>query len=290
MRPGASGEPTGERTAAWPTRWVELLVLQGTEFTELDEVGVATIGTRTAAAITRGRHLKRYLYLDANEDALVVAEGPSGRLIAVMDGHSGADAALAVARTVEAAAHGLVCTNEVPTALLEELTRQAIAAVAEALDIQDELRAASATTLVLVLAQPDGLLWHLAYGDSDAALVRAGQLRPLGERSDFLRTNSEPVEPVPLPCRDGDWLIDNTANRAGGDAEDADAILDVEATTFDDNSVAGFDDGMGGTAGGNGGAIRNGGGARQRHRRLRGHQYGHRGWRVVDQRSGGRSP
>lgn len=68
-------------------------VLWGTDHTELGEVVTSSTGG-AAVALSRGGFAKSYAYVDDNEDAVAVVEGPRATLLVATDGHNGATASM----------------------------------------------------------------------------------------------------------------------------------------------------------------------------------------------------
>jgi serine/threonine protein phosphatase PrpC len=68
-------------------------VLWGVDHVELGEIVTSSTGG-AAVALSRGAFAKTYAYVDANEDAVAVVQGPRATLLVAADGHNGSTAAM----------------------------------------------------------------------------------------------------------------------------------------------------------------------------------------------------
>jgi len=168
------------------------MLLAGPAWVELGAIGVAAHDDRLAIALSRGLHPKGYPHVDANEDAVVGAAGDGGRMVAVLDGHRGYDAAGAAAQVVVAAAPALVGAAAVGPADLRDVLAAARDAVAAAVAGQQGERAASRTALTLAVAR-EGRLLHATWGDTSLAVLRARRPAVVSRDAAFLG----PTTPLP---------------------------------------------------------------------------------------------
>jgi hypothetical protein len=76
----------------------ELLMLRGADHPDLGEREVLALDAEHAIGISAGRLPKSYWHLDPNEDAALLSVSPTWALLAVADGHHGADASHAATR------------------------------------------------------------------------------------------------------------------------------------------------------------------------------------------------
>lgn len=171
---------------------IRLVSLWGDELEELDEVASAALDGGGAIALSRGRFPKSYPHLDANEDAVLAAVGTGARLVAVVDGHSGFDAARAALRTVADAAEGLLAEPAGGAVdALEDVCRWALHAVTDAVGSASRERADSRTALTLALVN-GGRLHVATYGDTACLRLRAGKAKPVGGPHEFLGPGAPP--------------------------------------------------------------------------------------------------
>src|SRR5690606_2081920 len=77
---------------------------------------------------------KGYASVDPNEDAVLGAAGPAGRVLAVADGHNGVEASHAALRALAAHAEGLVTGPGHGGEVVARLFEEAISATTAALD------------------------------------------------------------------------------------------------------------------------------------------------------------
>lgn len=183
-----------------------VVALCGEDFPRLDEIGVSAVTPSLALALSRGRHRKGYPHIDPNEDAVVGAAGPGGRLLAALDGHSGIEAAKAAMTAVVEAASGLVGADPVQAWDLTDVFHRARALVAQAVARLEPPRGRSRTALSLAVVRGD-TLYHATLGDTSLLLVRKGRPTLLSRPTDWLgsRTGTPPVQTVAL--RRGDRVV-----------------------------------------------------------------------------------
>lgn len=74
-------------------------VLWGVDHEELGEIVTSSTGG-AGVALSRGGFAKSYPYVDPNEDAVAVVEGPRATLLVAADGHNGATASMRAVRFV----------------------------------------------------------------------------------------------------------------------------------------------------------------------------------------------
>lgn len=166
---------------------VQLVALWGDDHRELGPAVVSRLDGRCAIALSRGRYPKRAAGLDPNEDAVLAAAGPGGRLLAVADGHSGFDAARAATAAVASGATPLLRRPpREPRGALRALLGDAERAVSAALAPRDGPRAGSRTALTVVHAGARGV-HHATLGDTAAVRVSRGRAVVLGGTGDFLQ-------------------------------------------------------------------------------------------------------
>ena len=173
------------------------------------EIGAAICrgDARVAVALSIGGAAKRYAHTDPNEDAALLAEGAGGILVAVADGHGGA----------EASESALECLRDGPAARwtgAEALdvdwprtAREALVAANEAVLARQSGRRRARTTLALALVRPaQDLLAFASVGDSQVFAA---------ERRRVLELTLAPSEPA-LSCVLGRerWSAAHLADRS----------------------------------------------------------------------------
>jgi PPM family protein phosphatase len=211
---------------------VQSVTLLGADHPDLGELAVEVLDGACAIGLSAGRLPKDYWHLDPNEDAVLAARGEDGVLLAVADGHNGADASHAAVAALQ----------EWADALLGAPHRQAEDALARALvDVEgglaahlaglEEPREASRTALTVALLRA-GRLFAATYGDTSGYRVRGGKARALTGTSPFLgshrvmpshgSTRVRSGDRIVL-CSDGvtDFLGTRAAEQVGRSAEDA---------------------------------------------------------------------
>lgn len=183
-----------------------IVALYGADHTELDAATVADLDAATTVALTRGRFPKGYASVDPNEDAVLGAAGPAGRVLAVADGHNGVEASHAALRALAAHAEGLVTGPGHGGEVVARLFEEAISATAAALDGVAPPRDRSRTALTVACVRP-GEVHAGTLGDTVAAVVRGTRVRRVGRAGPFLGPHS------PLPAiararlREGDVVV-----------------------------------------------------------------------------------
>jgi hypothetical protein len=184
---------------------------------------VAAVAEGPAAiALSIGGARKAYSHVDPNEDAALFALGPGGALVAVADGHDGAEGAeAAVAYLRDEIAPGWTAAreawsaSEAPPATPRDWERLALGAIAGAnlailREAEQRGRPPARATLALALVRPaDGLALHACIGDSHLYLLDAEGLRDEGWSSErdgrprFLGFEPESAEALRGQCRVG---------------------------------------------------------------------------------------
>ncbi|MGZ4694899.1 MAG: PP2C family protein-serine/threonine phosphatase [Acidimicrobiales bacterium] len=148
-------------------------VLWGPDHTILDKTAEAVVGGRVALALTRGRHRKRYAYIDPNEDVVAAVTDTNRLMLVVADGHNGKESSVvAVQALVELARAGL--PERVDSDRATELFLRLNDRVIEALGDPTCPNPTSRTTLAVALLTGPQLSWA-SLGDS-AVFARHGEL------------------------------------------------------------------------------------------------------------------
>ena len=187
------------------------IALWGPDHQELNVTVTRRAGERVAVGITRGRFMKSYSYVDANEDVAAAVEGRRATLLVCADGHNGSTASRRAVEEVLAA-----LGDDPPVSLDDrgwtDLFERANAAVLAATG-PGSPHPASRTVLVVALVSAGRVSWG-ALGDG-ALLVgspgRARQLNreamrfvgyPMSRRAleDLLQRGSSEVGP-------GEWVV-----------------------------------------------------------------------------------
>jgi serine/threonine protein phosphatase PrpC len=180
--------------------------LWGDRHVVLGQVATTALEPRAALAISRGRLPKRYRYLDPNEDAVLAAAGPAGWLLAVVDGHSGFDAARAALGAVEQHARVLLGRDELePVAAIPELFDTARRAVAGALGRVGRERQASRTALSIALVTGDQV--HGGSLGDTVALRLGSDVEEIGTSGPFLGPGTTAPQVYWAPFEPGDRLL-----------------------------------------------------------------------------------
>lgn len=166
------------------------VALLGEDHTELGATAVEIVQPGLAVGLSRGRFPKGYPHVDPNEDAVFGAAGSGLTVLAVADGHNGADAATAAIDALADAAPRLVPGD--PAAALRHLT----AAVADSVDGRvaglPEPRDASRTALTIaVLAGFE--LATASFGDTACLIVHRRRVLRLGASAGFLAPGTDPA-------------------------------------------------------------------------------------------------
>ncbi len=141
-----------------------------------------------AVAISRGGAAKTYSHTDPNEDACLFASGPGGTLLAVADGHHGAEGSqIALDYLLERCAETWTGESPLSPDAFRESAREALQGANLAILREAErCRIPPApTTLSIALVRPgDDLLFHVSVGDSHIFCLREGELRDIGWAAD----------------------------------------------------------------------------------------------------------
>jgi hypothetical protein len=172
-------------------------VLRGREHLTLAAIATVAEGPAAIALSIGGAH-KVYAHTDPNEDGALFAIGEAGTLLAVADGHGGADASEIALRQL-AARHAPALTAAGPEMAPRwpELAREILLDINDAiLRCADRRTSGTArTTLALALARPaEGLLAYAAMGDSLIFRIEdegALELAPPPGRTAFLGFDDE---------------------------------------------------------------------------------------------------
>lgn len=161
-------------------------LLSGDEHPTLGEVAVHALGPSTAAGLSAGALPKAYWHLDPNEDAAMAALGEDGVLLAVADGHNGADVSKrAVTALCDQAEVLLGCP---PAHAEHELTGALVRieeTVATLLTQRRSPRDLSRAALSVALVRA-GRLFTATYGDTAVLRIRAGKPRVFAAGEGFL--------------------------------------------------------------------------------------------------------
>ncbi|HVP31431.1 MAG TPA: protein phosphatase 2C domain-containing protein [Myxococcota bacterium] len=143
--------------------------LRGPEALELGAI-VERCAGRCAVALSLGGATKSYAHTDPNEDGALVVEGEGGVLVAVADGHGGADAAeAALGHLLAEVAPRLVAAETRLAGRWQDVALEALLGVCGAIRARGAQggRRKSRTTLACAVARPaEGWLFHVSVGDS----------------------------------------------------------------------------------------------------------------------------
>jgi serine/threonine protein phosphatase PrpC len=173
----------------------------------LGQVATAVLAPRAGLAISRGRLPKRYRYLDPNEDAVLAAAGSAGWLLAVVDGHSGFDAARAALGAIEKQAAALLERDDLePVVAVHELFIAARKAVAAALGRVGRERQASRTALSIALVTGDQV-HGASLGDTVALRLGTDDVEEIGTAGPFLGPGTLAPQVYWAPFDEGDRLL-----------------------------------------------------------------------------------
>lgn len=234
-----------------------IAALYGCDHPDLDTVAHDTVGQATAIALTCGRFPKGYQHVDPNEDAVLAAECPAGRLLAVADGHNGVEASHAVIRAIAEHADKALDGSLSPSDALEDLLDLAIHAVAAVVGHSEPPRDRSRTALSLALVT-DGAVYAGTWGDIVVAVVRGRKVRLLGGSAPFLGPRSilPPTDRVRL--RRGDVVValtDGVTDFLGGGWQTELAISVAETASAGQTALRLIETAMAGGAGDNAAAA-----------------------------------
>lgn len=184
VRAGSSEAPPGR----------EPVLLLGRDHDCLGQVAVRSLGGHVGLAISRGAVDKPRWYVDPNEDGALAAQGRSGWLLAVADGHHGAEAAEAALAGVASACTALDDGWSSPDLIVNWAVDAARTAVTERLGDRRGRHIGSRTALSVAVVS--GSAVHVAtYGDTTAVRVRGARGKEVGATSPFLGPRS-PYVPV----------------------------------------------------------------------------------------------
>lgn len=147
--------------------------LWGEDHPQLGQRAVQSLDEGCAVGLSAGRLPKSYGHLDPNEDAILALADGDRRLLAVADGHNGANAARAALEGIlDVAQRGLA--GQKPDDLVSALLRAGADAVtthiAGCAPPRDESRCALSIAVVA-----DGRVLAATWGDTTVARVRPGK-------------------------------------------------------------------------------------------------------------------
>lgn len=196
---------------------MRVVLLRGSEHSRLEELAVDA-AEHAGVALSRGGHKKVYAHTDPNEDAALLVQGEGGILLAVADGHQGAEAAEVALERVRAHAGAW-------TAFAAPGLRWPQSAVAALTDANEAILAhpdrgrkrQPRTTLALALVRPDEgrIRWasvgdsHVYHATADGVLDLAGADEP-GAPGYFLGYGEETPESLQEKCRTGEEPLAGT--------------------------------------------------------------------------------
>jgi serine/threonine protein phosphatase PrpC len=162
------------------------IALWGADHPDLGATAVEALDARTAIGLSAGRLPKSYWHLDPNEDAVLAMADGERRLLAVADGHNGADASHAALEAISAAAAGGL--DGKAAAVLDGMAEAAAAGVRDRLAGGSTEREDSRTALTIAVIA-DGRVVAATWGDTTAVAIRRGRrtsLRPIADHGAFL--------------------------------------------------------------------------------------------------------
>lgn len=225
---------------------VQHVALWGADHPELGRVTVEALTPSSAVALSAGRLPKPYAHLDANEDAVLAAQGPAGTLLAVADGHSGFDAAQAAIAAIQQRVDVLVGRDSDPTDVVQALLVAARQGVRDGLAGTVDERRQSRTALSVALLGGDDLVIG-GWGDTQVVRVRGRRAKVLSGDGPFLdgtalvagasRTRLKGGDTV-IVCSDGlrDYLVggwpDGVTGVLRADPEPAAAVQSLVETAW----------------------------------------------------------
>lgn len=182
-------------------------VLRGPEHPTLGDHTAEAVGQQAALGLSAGRYPKAVPAVDGNEDAATVTTGPGGTVLAVADGHFGADAAVAAIDVIAAGARDLVASQVAdPRNAITDLARAAADAVGDARAQASGQRRDSATALAIVLVVHRSL-WVITFGDVAVVRTRGNRPRVLSRASPFLIGGGATLKPRRDRLRPGDHVM-----------------------------------------------------------------------------------
>ena len=206
LRSAAEAPRPADRVACGAQGTADTVRLLGSDVTVLGEVARATLGTRAGLALSRGRFPKPEVWLDPNEDAVLVARHGERWLLAAVDGHRGFDAARSAVEAVAAVAGEALLDGGDGVDVVTRIVAQARAAVAAALSTTQESRRKSRTALTVLLVHP-GCVYATTCGDSSAFRLRAGRVEALTPATPFLGPHTPPPAVSRASLLPGDGLV-----------------------------------------------------------------------------------
>lgn len=182
-------------------------VLHGPDHATLGDRTVRPVGERAAVALSAGRYPKAVPALDGNEDAVVGLAGPAAALVAVADGHVGADAALAAVDAIARDGRELV-TRRPPDLrrAVGDLAGASADAVEAARRDADGPRRDTATALSVVLVA-GRTVWTVTFGDTAVVRVRGQRAKLISRAGSFLAGAGAPATPHRDRLRPGDHVV-----------------------------------------------------------------------------------
>lgn len=178
-------------------------ILLGRDHDGLGQVALRSLGDHIGMALTRGAEDKPHWYVHPNEDGALVASGRSGWLLAVADGHHGADAAEAALAGVASACPALDDGWSSPELIVQWAVDAARSFVTERLRYPQGAHPGSRTALSVAVVAGDSVSFA-TYGDTSVFRVRRFRAKELGSTSAFLgpRSPAVPVRTARLRRRD----------------------------------------------------------------------------------------
>jgi serine/threonine protein phosphatase PrpC len=183
------------------------IALWGDDHPDLGEVAVTALGADLAIGLSAGRLPKPYWHLDPNEDASLVMDGGSIRLLAVADGHNGFDAARsAVAAVHETGQRLLDSEGLAPKELLQRVMASAADAVRRDIAPLEAPRDASRTALSVAVVT-GGRVVAASYGDAAVVRVRRGRTKSITAEHEFLGPTSSTPASGEARVRPGDVIV-----------------------------------------------------------------------------------
>lgn len=184
-----------------------IAALYGRDHVELDQIADSTVDDATAIALSRGRFPKGYEHMDPNEDAVLAARLPGGRLLVVADGHNGVEAAhAAVAAIADAAPAILGAEVSDPDAAVDDLFDAARRNVGRVLEDVAEARAHSRTALSVALLTK-GAVHTATCGDTAVLVVRGGKGKVVSGTGPFLGPRSALPDVTRTKLRGGEAVV-----------------------------------------------------------------------------------
>ncbi len=169
---------------------MKVVLLRGRETCEIGAT-LCRGDARAAVGLSIGGAPKRYAHTDPNEDAALLAEGPGGLLVAVADGHGGAEGSESALEFLRDGPAARWTGAEGPGVAWPLAAREALAAANDAVLARQAGRRRARTTLALALVRPaDDLLAFASVGDSQVFAAEANGVLEL----------TLPASEAALPC------------------------------------------------------------------------------------------